>query len=932
MEEDGSRAKGVGSGGADEVTPLLVSKRHVATANGAHESGDAAPQPHNDRAAAHGETRNLIGHIRQQSSGLVTSLRGMARATSVRFGLDDLMGSRRLQNRKRRRHERSGPDHRNDFEVIDWTNERYFTRPRYVNWDRLRTMQLYTLLTLIGVLTAMLAVGLDVIVEWLGSIRKGVCLDAPHLPREVCCSSSRSFEECTNFMPWSAIALQWGATSSHAVIGYGMMLFFSVGMASSAAFLVLYLAPYAAGSGIPEVKAILNGVRMNGFLAWNTLVVKATGLALCTASGLNLGKEGPFVHLASCVAFGLIRSVYRIVGKRPNERTVREIISSSAAAGVAVAFDAPIGGVLFSLEEVSSHFEGYMLWRTLYCAAVGALALTFLRPRFNARLISFEVQGGDLPWQWFELIPFAFLGLLGGLIGVAFINLNVLYSKFRMRTSWYQKHPVAEVALLAGATVILSSVGSVYNLSNSLILTTVFQPCSVRDAGLALNEQFHLTPLHTIMCDTTRVYEFVGILTYGIVLKFLLTALTFGAKIPAGLFVPSLTIGALLGRAMGSVMFLLHRAFSGSWVFQECIDHADCVEPAIYATVGAASVLAGVTQVSVSLVVMVFELTGEVHHLLPVMLAVMFSKMVCASFDTGSIYEEHITLKRLPFLPGNLHLEVFSSDPSSSVHSGSNPSMHRRLSRMGGELDDCSLIMSTAPVCIRDGGSSLADVLILCDKHPLFHGFPIIDADGRGYLRGYITRRNVEEALSWERHQYWRRHGRSRSLGGTGTRPTESVNFVDLKAEVLFDVTACQMIERSDSNGSRQHPSASGDVTPVSISDAPNYDAGEEQHDTMSSQWAIGSLTAHFGLSLDEPTSVNPDAEGIPLIWAKWVDHFLPMVLPSTPILAVYDLFVQMGVRHALVVEDGLVKGILTKKDLLRYIDERSCTQAKYFF
>ena len=114
-----------------------------------------------------------------------------------------------------------------------------------------------------------------------------------------------------------------------------------------AAFLVKRLAPYAAGPGISEMKCIIAGFIMKGFLGWWTLIIKSLGLPLAIASGLSVGKEGPSVHYALC--FGNVIS--RFFAKyKTNAAKTREILSAAAAAGVGVAFGSPIGGVLFSLE------------------------------------------------------------------------------------------------------------------------------------------------------------------------------------------------------------------------------------------------------------------------------------------------------------------------------------------------------------------------------------------------------------------------------------------------------------------------------------------------------------------------------------------------------------------------------------------------------
>lgn len=127
----------------------------------------------------------------------------------------------------------------------------------------------------------------------------------------------------------------------------------------------------AAGSGVAEVKVILSGFVLHGYLGLRTLVIKTLGLILSVASGLSLGKEGPYVHISTAIgniACRLFSKYSNNDGKR------REILSASAAGGVAVAFGAPIGGVLFSLEEVSYYFPSKTLFRTFFCCIVG---LTF---------------------------------------------------------------------------------------------------------------------------------------------------------------------------------------------------------------------------------------------------------------------------------------------------------------------------------------------------------------------------------------------------------------------------------------------------------------------------------------------------------------------------------------------------------------------------
>jgi chloride channel 3/4/5 len=94
---------------------------------------------------------------------------------------------------------------------------------------------------------------------------------------------------------------------------------------------------------------MLSGFVLHGYLGVKTLVVKTLALILSVASGLSLGKEGPYVHIATCVGNVACRMFSKY---SHNDGKRREVLSASAASGIAVAFGAPLGGVLFSLEEV----------------------------------------------------------------------------------------------------------------------------------------------------------------------------------------------------------------------------------------------------------------------------------------------------------------------------------------------------------------------------------------------------------------------------------------------------------------------------------------------------------------------------------------------------------------------------------------------------
>uniref|UniRef100_A0A0R3RMF7 Chloride channel protein n=1 Tax=Elaeophora elaphi TaxID=1147741 RepID=A0A0R3RMF7_9BILA len=158
------------------------------------------------------------------------------------------------------------------------------------------------------------------------------------------------------------------------------------------ACLVLFLSPVAAGSGISQVKCFLNGVEIPGIVRLKTLFAKAFGVACTVAGGLSAGKEGPMIHSGAVVAAGISQGKcvtfsfdFHIFEQFRNDQW-------SAAAGVAAAFGAPIGGVLFSLEEGASFWNQSLTWRMFFAAMISSFTL-------NCILSVFHGVGGFLSWN-----------------------------------------------------------------------------------------------------------------------------------------------------------------------------------------------------------------------------------------------------------------------------------------------------------------------------------------------------------------------------------------------------------------------------------------------------------------------------------------------------------------------------------------------------
>jgi len=127
---------------------------------------------------------------------------------------------------------------------------------------------------------------------------------------------------------------------------------------------------------------------MKGYLGGRVLLIKSVALVLSVASGLSVGLEAAYIHIACCIANVVARYFSKYA---TSEVKKRELLSGAAAAGISVAFGAPVGGVLFSLEMLSSYFPPKTIWRSFYCAIVAAITLRGIDPLHSGKLVAFEI-------------------------------------------------------------------------------------------------------------------------------------------------------------------------------------------------------------------------------------------------------------------------------------------------------------------------------------------------------------------------------------------------------------------------------------------------------------------------------------------------------------------------------------------------------------
>ncbi|XP_065891221.1 H(+)/Cl(-) exchange transporter 6-like isoform X2 [Dysidea avara] len=427
--------------------------------------------------------------------------------------------------------------------------------------------------------------------------------------------------------------------------------------------------PVAAGSGIPEIKCFLNGIKVPHVTRLFTLLAKAIGVLFSVAGGFFVGKEGPMIHSGAIIGAGLpqFRSMalkwidLRLPFFR-SDRDIRDFVSSGAAAGVAAAFGAPIGGVLFSLEEGSSFWNQALTWRTLFCS----MCATFTLNIFLSGVVQNNWKALDQPglvnfgvfrcaegkncylWTGPHLLVFVVMGIIGGLLGALFNEFNTVISKYRMKHVAQKRASrilrLVEVLLVATVTTsvvfaLATTLGSCVDKSKSnhtaefqKEIKTYFCPegkyndmatLLFNSQEVAIKQLFHQDGAFTL-----------STLGNFFVCYFLIACWTYGVAVPSGLFVPCLVVGAAYGRFTANIL--------------QNIGFAN-IYPGTFALIGAASFLGGVVRMTISLTVILIESTNEISYGLPIMITLMVAKWTGDLFNKG-LYDIHIELRKIPLL------------------------------------------------------------------------------------------------------------------------------------------------------------------------------------------------------------------------------------------------------------------------------------------
>jgi CIC family chloride channel protein len=353
-----------------------------------------------------------------------------------------------------------------------------------------------------------------------------------------------------------------------------------------AGLLVERLAPEASGGGIPQVKASLGNVPVT--LSWRVAVVKLLSAIIALGSGLTLGRQGPTVHVGAALAAGMSRWV----PTSPDHR--RQMIAAGAGAGLSAAFNAPITGMIFVVEELLQDLSGLTLGTAIIASFIGGVVSRLLGG--GSLLLNLELTRSSSSFSVLEIPFYLVLGVSAGLLAALF-NRGLIASQ-RIYRNLHISLPlrVALAGFISGVVIALL-------------------PVSFRDnSGL---REFVITG---------EVHASVAAIAF--VAQFILTLVAFGSGAPGGLFAPSLILGSCLGYIIG--VFQLYTLGEGN--------------PTTYALAGMGAFFSAVSKVPFTAIVIVFEMTTDFNLVLPLMIGSVTSYLVAEKIVPGSLYDKLLQL------------------------------------------------------------------------------------------------------------------------------------------------------------------------------------------------------------------------------------------------------------------------------------------------
>ncbi|XP_016356879.1 chloride channel protein 1 [Sinocyclocheilus anshuiensis] len=663
------------------------------------------------------------------------------------------------------------------------------------------------------------------------------------------------------------------------------------------------VSPQAIGSGIPELKTILRGVVLKEYLTLKAFVAKVIGLTAGLGSGMPIGKEGPFVHIASICAAVLSRVMSIFTGVYENPYGYTDILTVGCAVGVGCCFGTPLGGVLFSIEVTSTYFAVRNYWRGYFAATFSAFIFRVLSVwnkdsvtitalfRTNFRM--------DFPFDLQELPAFAIIGISCGFLGAFFVYLNRQVVLIMRRPTALKRFLTKHRLIYPGAvTLIIASF--TFPPGFGQFMAGELMP---RECINSLFDNFTWTKIwgstaphglgHSAAWLHPQVSVFVILLLF-FVMKFWMSAVSTTMPVPSGAFMPVFILGAAFGRLVGEIMAML---FPNGILFDGIVYQ---ILPGGYAVIGAAAMTGAVTH-TVSTAVICFELTGQISHILPMMVAVILANMVAQGLQP-SLYDSIIQVKKLPYLPelGIGHISkynIFVEDIMVKKIKFLSPQSTYR------ELND--LLESTSLKTI-----------------------PLVDSKESMILLGSIERCELQAASDWWLSAERRVYNRGEGVSSPGSQVNwESFAFVDEEVG-----------EENGDKGNRVSEECNGPLGSTKTTDiSTNHTTSGALQSVRRTLHRLFSSSSSSGQTEPESPAAPPVVDNMtPEEIKAWEEEELEkpididqirvdpspfQLVERTSLHKTHTLFSLLGLSHAYVTSIGKLVGVVALKELQKAIE-----------
>lgn len=378
----------------------------------------------------------------------------------------------------------------------------------------------------------------------------------------------------------------------------------SAGLAFIGYYLVSRFAPEAAGSGIPEIEGAMDDIRPVRW--WRVLPVKFFGGLGALGSGMVLGREGPTVQMGGNVG-RMISDIFRL--KDPDGR--HSLLACGAAGGLAAAFNAPLAGIMFVVEEMRPHFRYNLLSIKAVIISSVIATIVFRSISGQSAVITMpQYIAPDLNTLWLFLV----LGLIFGIFGVIFNRL----------VTWSQDiflliHRNDRKRYLIMGTVIGGTFG----------LLLLYLP-ELTGGGIQL-----------IPGATTGEYS-INLLLILFFARVVTTLVCFGSGAPGGIFAPMLALGTLFGTFYGELALYLDPTLN--------------IDPGMFAIAGMGALFAATVRAPITGILLVIEMTNNYHLILPLIITTLGATIMAQLLGGQPIYTQllHRTLKKAKLQQGDL--------------------------------------------------------------------------------------------------------------------------------------------------------------------------------------------------------------------------------------------------------------------------------------